>query len=175
MAESAADLYSQTKKDPDKLPTEKTWETLLKSLIASSSTPIVFVIDALDECNKPDDYHRLLDFLNRLPQTSVGLHCLISSRPHVRVGGYFSVSVQMFDVVQPQTKEDMKRFVVDQIESKRENTRWQKSIFCTWHPALNKFDEALIVKTVNDNDLCTRLKLALCESAGGMYVVSPKS
>ena len=139
LAELASDLYSQTKKDPDKQPTEKTWEALLKSLIASSSTPIVFVIDALDECEDQVDYNKLLLFLSGLRrQTSIGLHCLISSRPHVRVEDYFSGSVQMFDVVQPQTKEDMRCFIEGQIKSKREDPHWKRSIFCTWHPSLKQ-------------------------------------
>jgi hypothetical protein len=146
VAEPAADLHSQAKKDPDKPPTVKTWETLLKSLIASSSIPVVFAIDALDECKEQDDYSRLLRFLSGPLQTSVGPHCLISSRPHVKVRDYFSDSVQTFDVVQPQTKEDMTRFIKGQIESRGKDPRWQKSIFCRWHPALNKFDGALIVK-----------------------------
>lgn len=136
MAEPATDLYSETKRDPDKLPTEKSWESLLENLIASSPTPIVFVIDALDECKEQDDYSRLLKFLSGLPRTSVGPpHCLISSQPHVNVGAYFSGSIQMFDVVQPQTKEEMRRFVEGQIKSKREDPKFQKSIFCRWYPA----------------------------------------
>jgi hypothetical protein len=173
VAEPAIDLHDQAKQDPDTPPTE-TWETLLKSLITSSSTPIVFVIDALDECKKQYDYIRLLKFLSGLPPTSVGLHCLISSRSHVRVGDYFNGSVQMFDVVQPQTEEDMRRFIKDQIESKREDPQWKKSIFCKWDPALNKFNRANS-QTVEDNALRDRLKLALFKSAGGMYVVSSKS
>ncbi|QGA20938.1 hypothetical protein EYB26_008648 [Talaromyces marneffei] len=150
VAEPAIDLHDQAKQGQDS-PSTKTWETLLKSLITSSSTPIVFVIDALDECKTQYDYIRLLKFLSGLLQTSVGLHCLISSQSHMRVGDYFHGSVQMFDVVQPRTEEDMRRFIKDQIESKREDPQWKKSIFFE-HSAL-----------------CNRLRLALFKSAGGMF------
>ncbi len=135
MAKPAMDIYDEAKRDLGRPPTEKRWEMLLKCLITSSLTPIVFVIDALDECKKKDDYDRLLEFLRRLlefrrglPRRSVGY--LISSRSHVKVGNYISGSVRMFDVVQPQAKEDMMRFIEGQIESKRKATRWKESIFC---------------------------------------------
>jgi len=136
VAGPATDLYNQTKKDPDMQITEKGWEKLFEDLVAESPTPIVFIIDALDECRQRDDYNKLLMFLNRQRKTSARLHCLISSRLQVKALGDFTNCVQMFDVVQTQPGKEMERFVQTQIELKRKDDRWQTSIFCRWHPAL---------------------------------------
>lgn len=137
LAKPATDLYDRVKLDPDGTPNVREWETLLKSLIESSPTPIVLVIDALDECETRNDYQKLLIFLGGL-ETQTRLHCLISSQSHIAVKDYFSCFVQLFDVVQPEAEEDMTRFIEDQIEAKTKDPRWAKSKFCTWHPTLNE-------------------------------------
>ncbi|KAI1770215.1 hypothetical protein F4818DRAFT_446510 [Hypoxylon cercidicola] len=111
VAEPATRLYDQYKAARDVVPTEKnTWEPLLRDLI-SSAKPIVFVIDALDECKSKDDSKRLLAFLSNLRQNSSGPYLLVSSRPHINVKGHFEDSIQIFNCVQPQTGEDMTRFI----------------------------------------------------------------
>lgn len=115
--------------------TTKRLEELLKSLLDyshSTATTIVFVIDALDECHTKYDSKKLLAFLRGLQQGLEGLYFLISSRPHVNVGDYFEGSIQVFNCVQPQAKEDMTNFIKSQIDSKRGDVEWKKSIFCKY-------------------------------------------
>ncbi|KAI5924980.1 hypothetical protein F4810DRAFT_662291 [Camillea tinctor] len=151
VAKPAMDLYDNSKANLDTPLTEKRWEELFKDLIKSSPTTIILVIDALDECRFEEDYRSLLRFLWETSQKLTGLYFLISSRPHVPIWDYFSGLVQVFDVVQPQTEEDMKRFITDQINSKRSDAIWRKSIF------------------FEDDDRRTRLESALIKSAGGMF------
>ena len=54
LAKPATDLYDKTQLEPDRRTTESEWETLLNTLIESSPTPIVLIIDALDECDESD-------------------------------------------------------------------------------------------------------------------------
>ncbi|KAI0843319.1 hypothetical protein F5Y06DRAFT_254644 [Hypoxylon sp. FL0890] len=150
VARVAKDRYDQFQL-PDAEPTPETWEALLKDLVASSSTPIVFVIDALDECKNAYDYKKFLKFLHEMPWTTGGPYCLISSRPHVPIGEYFDGSVQIFDARQPQTDQDMKCFIETQVALKRDNVIWRNSIF------------------FGDPALCERLESALRESARGMF------
>lgn len=131
VAEPAARLYNQYRLTPDAQPTTKNWEILLRDLVSSANT-IIFVIDALDECKSEDDSKKLLAFLRGLRQESSGPYFLISSRLHVNVGGHFEDSIQVFNCVQPQTEEDMASFIKGQIDSKRQDVEWKKSIFCTY-------------------------------------------
>ncbi|KAG6353533.1 hypothetical protein INS49_005495 [Diaporthe citri] len=148
---STMQLYQSAKSNPEAQVTmKKAWEPLLKELIASSSTAIVLVLDALDECKLLDDYMTLLEFLSNLPRGPNGPYLLLSSQPHVPVRSYFGGSVQTFDVVQPEPRNDMKNFIDDQIASKSKQVRWEKSVF------------------FKDAALLDELKAALLESAGGM-------
>jgi hypothetical protein len=126
------DEYSKPGIDAE-LSVEETWEPLFKKLVESSSTPIVIVIDALDECRSQLDYTTMLQSLSDLPRAPAGPYYLVSSRPHVRVEKYFDGAVQMFDVVQPQTEEDMKRFIKDQIDMKENEVHFKETIFCKLH------------------------------------------
>lgn len=124
-------LYESSKTDPEaQVTVKKTLEPLLQDLIAFGSARIVFVLDALDECESVDHYMRLLEFLHNLPRGINGPYVLVSSQPHVPVGTYFDDSVTTFDVVQPETRNDMKNFIENQIIAKGAQVRWRKSIFC---------------------------------------------
>ncbi len=128
VAKPAKDLFN-TRRDQDASFTViSTWEPLLKDLMTSSKTTIIFAIDALDEC---EEYNQLLRFLGTLPRTPNGPYFLLSSRPHVRVGDYFNDSIQV-DAANQKAEQDMKKFITDQIDSKN-NVTWAKSIFCKWH------------------------------------------
>ncbi|OTA90100.1 hypothetical protein M434DRAFT_398187 [Hypoxylon sp. CO27-5] len=156
VAEPAKSLYDnlEVKGKRNEPLTKKRLEKLLKSLLEysrSTVTSTVFVIDALDECKSKDDSKKLLTFLRRLQKELGCLYFLISSRPHVNVGDHFEGSVQVFNPIQPQTKEEMANFIKSQIDSKRRDIEWRKSIF------------------IRDDSLCKRLESALIKSAGGMF------
>lgn len=124
-------LYQSSKSNPEaQVTVKKTWGPLFKELIASSSTTIVLVVDALDECKSFDDYMTLLEFLTKLPRGPNGPYLLVSSRPHVPVRRHFDGSIRTFDVVQPETRNDMRSFIDNQITSKSKQVRWEKSVFC---------------------------------------------
>lgn len=126
-------LYHPLKVVPDaQIPGKATWEQLLRDLIvsrSSNSIKIVFVVDALDECETMGDYVDLLKFLTDLPPHQDGPFFLVSSRPHVPVWRYFDRSVHTFDVVQDETTNEMQMFIQNQIKSKKE-IHWEDSIFC---------------------------------------------
>jgi len=128
-----AQLHQTSKSVPDaQITVRKTWEPLLVELIASSPTTIVLVLDALDECRSLDHCTMLLEFLTKFSRKPNGPYLLVSSHPHVSVGRYFDGSVQTFDVIQPETMNEMETFIEHQITSKRKEIRWEKSIFCEW-------------------------------------------
>lgn len=131
MTDDAMRLYHSSKEVPDaQITVKSTWEPLLHNLIASSPSTIVFVLDALDECDSPASFKDVLKFLAKLLRQPNGPYMLVSSRPHVPVGGYLDASVQTFDVIHPETKNEMKNFIESQINSKRNDKEWERSIFC---------------------------------------------
>lgn len=132
MANEAERLYTSSELNPEpQLTAKAVWEPLLQELISSSPTPILVLIDALDECETLQDCRKLLEFLTEMQNDpKAPVYFIISSRPHVQVGKYFGESVRAFDVIQPQTKHDMKCFIDLQISSKREEIHFKESIFC---------------------------------------------
>ncbi|KAI0912724.1 hypothetical protein F4823DRAFT_559659 [Ustulina deusta] len=146
VAKPAKDLFNTRRNQDASFTVISTWEPLLKDLMTSSKTTIIFAIDALDEC---EEYNQLLRFLGTLPRTPNGPYFLLSSRPHVRVGDYFNDSIQV-DAANQKAEQDMKKFITDQIDSKN-NVTWAKSIF---------FEDGLFRR---------RLEEALYENAGGMF------
>lgn len=155
VAESSRNLYDTLKRDPETQTTTKSWETLLKDLVSSSPTPIVFIIDALDECNTPADHRRLLKFLNSLREIQgAAPYCLISSRLHVRVTDLYPTNlVRVLSTAHLQMNEDMKRFIADQIDLKKKDDEWKKSIF------------------FQDRLLHEKLISTLSQNAGVMYAI----
>lgn len=133
-------LYHQLKSAPDAQRTGRTtWEQLLRDLIASSSIKIVFVLDALDECEPLGDYIELLEFLTNLPPQQNGPFLLVSSQPHVPVWRYFDRLVHTFEIVQDETTNEMQTFIENQINSKKK-VHWEESIFCKWCLTLHFWD-----------------------------------
>ncbi|KAI0165164.1 hypothetical protein GGR52DRAFT_581880 [Hypoxylon sp. FL1284] len=151
VAGPARQLHDNSKTSLDSTFTEKTTESLFKSLLAYSKTPIVFVIDALDECKDEKAIDSLLKFLVRIRQEHPDTYFLLSSRPHVNVADYFEDSIEIFKCVQPETEKEMATFIRSQIDSKRHEVKWKKSVF------------------FEDDDLRKRLERALLRSADGMF------
>lgn len=173
LAEPANHLYESSRSIPDvQLTVKGTWELLLQQLIDSrlDVCTVVFVFDALDECETGGDYTDLLQFLHKLPRKSKGPYFLVSSRPHVQVEKYFNSCVQVFDVVQPQTSIDMEFFIEAQLALRRDSVRGGKSIFCEYINKKMLCFQPAECETVKDPALLEKLKSALLEHAGGMYV-----
>lgn len=173
LAEPALRLYKSSESIPDaQLTVRSTWEPLFHELIAShlKTCSLVFVLDALDECQSIGDYEELLEFLRKLPREPKGPYFLVSSRLNVPVVNYFKDHVQAFGVVQHQTEEDMKSFIGAQIALKKKTAKEENSIFCE---CINKEKLQLQMtkrEAVKAPALLKKLKSALLEHAGGMYV-----
>jgi hypothetical protein len=103
VAKPASELYNRCKDDRSQSPTMKTWEDLLVTLINSSvaAGPLVFIIDALDECQTRDDWESLLAHLCVLHKQHTGLYFLVLSRPQVTVEKYFADSTRVFHAISP--------------------------------------------------------------------------
>ncbi|RWA10773.1 hypothetical protein EKO27_g4331 [Xylaria grammica] len=152
IAKPARDFDNNTKGDNDASFTVKsTWEPLLKNLVTSSKDTIIFVIDALDECESMEQYNMFLEFLGGFPDTPKGPYFLISSRPHVEVGDYFESFVK-FDATHQKAEQDMKKLITDQINSKNSGAS-AKSIF---------FEDG-------KQELRGQLEEALYKNADGMF------
>ncbi|KAI1384900.1 uncharacterized protein F4822DRAFT_433439 [Hypoxylon trugodes] len=154
VAEPAKSLYENlaARNQTTEPLTRKRLEELLKNLldyVRPTESPIVFVIDALDECESKDDSKKLLAFLKRLQQEVGGVYFFISSRPHINVGGHFKDSIQVFNPVQLQTEKDMEVFIKEPDRFKERGCRMEK-------------------KHILDDELRKQLELALLKSAGGM-------
>ncbi|KAJ8124011.1 hypothetical protein ONZ43_g172 [Nemania bipapillata] len=131
VAKDAREVYDTKREDREASFTVKsTWEPLLEKLVDASKSKVVFVIDALDECIETGESRKFLEFVQGLSKKPKGPYFLISSLPHVLVGKYFGSSVE-FEAVHSGAESDMKKFISDQIDSK-DNTTWEKSIFCKW-------------------------------------------
>ncbi|KAI0548121.1 hypothetical protein F4679DRAFT_552030 [Xylaria curta] len=150
VAQPARDLYNSTRGRDVSFTVTSTWEPLLKDLIVTSKTTIIFVIDALDECKSMEQYNRLLRFLGGLPLTPRGPYFLISSRPHVCVGDHLKPFIHL-DAANQKAEHDMKTFITNQLDSKNNKT-WAKSIFFN-----------------SEGGYRRRLENALFENAGGMF------
>ncbi|KAI1170236.1 hypothetical protein F4777DRAFT_584117 [Nemania sp. FL0916] len=151
VAKAAKEFYDKNKdKDEDALFTVKsTWKPLLEALVASSKDTLVFLVDALDECESTEQYRLFLQLLRDLPKTPKGPYFLISSRPHVQVRDYFQDCIQ-FDALHEDAEQDMTKFIADRIDSKNDGA-WAKSIF------------------FHDDRLRSRLERALYRNANGMF------
>jgi hypothetical protein len=106
------------------------WEKALCDLLRSVSYPVVFVIDALDECKSFQDQRSFLNFMLELKTEHPRLHVLFSSRHHVPVDRYFEKSVQPFEAKSSEADGDMKNFIQAQIRLKRDDPYSKFSIFC---------------------------------------------
>jgi hypothetical protein len=110
--------------------TLKDWETLLCDLASSEPGPIVFIIDALDECKATQEQRHFLYFMDRLLQQCPMVHIMFSSRPQVPVSDYFHDSLQTFQARSTQANDDMADFLRVQLSAKEEDPQWKNSIFC---------------------------------------------
>ena len=103
LAEAAKDLHtvqqSSAANDGD-LTLKDHWVPLLRKLIsAGSGYHFVFLVDALDECDKPTDWEKLLRFMNGIIQSYPNVSFICSSHAHVRVDTFFRNEAQDSSIV----------------------------------------------------------------------------
>lgn len=105
------------------------WEDLLNCLLDdSAATPVILVIDALDEFLEVEE---LLQYLAKVVQSRENLCLLCSSRPHVQVAGYFHDGLVVeIDTMSGKRGPDMSLFVKTSIEERTTLPETRKSIFC---------------------------------------------
>lgn len=132
LAKAAETLYStsnsaqglpQGNKNPD-------WEDVFTQLLddGPSQSQFVFLIDALDECDRRD-VERLLDFMKTVVDKRSNTRLLCSSHQHVRVRAYFRQEVlQEVEVTTATNKDEMSNFITRELLYLRDETT--ESVFC---------------------------------------------
>lgn len=124
IAKCAEVFYAEFAKENEKTPD---WEDLLNRLFADSVTPVILVIDALDECLKVEE---LLNYLANAVQSRSNLYLLCSSRPHVQVATYFRAAPVEIDTISGKSEPDMDRFIQTTMEERIKSPVTRESIFC---------------------------------------------
>ena len=122
IANCASDFYAKSRdaESPD-------WEDLLHRLLDASETPVILVIDALDECSKEEE---LLSYLADSVRHRSNIYILCSSRPHVEVATYFHDAPAEIDTISGEKEPDMGVFIDTTVEEERKSPETRKSIFC---------------------------------------------
>ena len=127
VARSARDFYEKFSPESHEPPQLRDWEGLLKDLLDDFKTPTILVIDALDECSRPDE---VLKHLSSSVQSRSNLYLVCSSRPHVPVTTYFNSTLAEIDVTSGKKEPDMNVFIATTIKERRNSPETQDSIFC---------------------------------------------
>lgn len=131
LASQAQNLHDEITRGIDQRATTKNWEQLLRDLLSESSklSNVVFVVDALDECDRPEDVVLLLKFMSEIMSNHSNVQLICSSHQHVRVDQNLTVGLHKVDLTTSASAEDMKAFVNGEIEYLRGEIK-EKSIFC---------------------------------------------
>ena len=130
-AQQAENLHSETTRGLNQLANIESWERLLGELLSESSNQsIVFVVDALDECESPRDAERLLEFVTEIMENHSNVQLLCSSRQHVRVEMYCLPGIlHKVELTVGAATVDMKAFVNGEIFEYLRG-KIKDSIFC---------------------------------------------
>jgi len=131
LAKPAENLHNITQRGLHQSLTTDDWEQLLRELLkcGTDSTKIVFIVDALNECDSTDA-ERLLEFMSEIMEDCPHVQLLCSSHQHVRVNKWIRTEIlHTVDVVADATAEDMKAFINGEIEYLRKKIK-EDSIFC---------------------------------------------
>lgn len=99
----------------------------MRHLLDEVKTTVVLVVDALDECSKPEE---LLKCLAATIQSCSNVHLLCSSRPHVLVSTYFKIKPTEIDTKTVADDSDMHRFIEMSLKEKIQSPEAEESIFC---------------------------------------------
>ena len=139
LAKAANDFYvrehSSEANDGD-LTLKEHWSPLFEELLTSAGSAyhFVFLVDALDECDKPTDWEKLLKFMNGIIQSHANVSFICSSHSHVRVdkifqnGAHDSSIVVIEDVNAQRNSEALTAYIDGEIQRRRADAG--ESIFC---------------------------------------------
>ncbi|KAI0180788.1 hypothetical protein GGR52DRAFT_521662 [Hypoxylon sp. FL1284] len=129
----------------DRNPVLENWEDLLRNLIESMHSKgyrIMFLVDALDECNEID-HNRLLKLMGEITKKYPNIRLLCTSHYQVIGSDYISSDiVQNFEVTKEQTKYEIKSFIVGEIDRRKGDAIG--SIFRTSDVLCRELEDTLI-------------------------------
>lgn len=139
LAKAANDLYiwgQSSAANGVKLTLKKHWEPLFKGLLTSAGSEchFVFLVDALDECDKPTDWEYLLKFMNGIIQSYPNVSFICSSHSHVKVDTFFQNEAQDSSIVAIEdvnagcTSEAFSAYINGEIQRRKADAKG--SIFC---------------------------------------------
>ena len=112
----------------------KHWRPLFEDLLSRSGCHNVFLVDALDECEKPTDWEQLLKFMKDIIESYPNVSLIFSSHSHVRIDKFFqdagqdSSIVAIEDVKAERTSEALHAYVDGEIERRKADAG--DSAFC---------------------------------------------
>jgi len=150
IAKCAYDFYAEFSKEVAESPD---WEDLLHRLLDDSATPVILVIDALDECSKAEE---LLKYLADSVQSRSNLYLLCSSRPHVQVATYFHAAPAEIDTISGKREPDMGVFIATTMEERTTSPETQESIFCESYRVCDEIDRLTITDRRATRDYAVR-------------------
>lgn len=128
IAPEAKTFCSEFSADSNNHPAFTDWEQLFGSLINGAVSPVLLIIDALDERTEPYD---LVKCLAKCVQSNSNLYLMLSSRHHVLVDTYFqSDMLSQIDTTAGKKELDMDVFTQTAIELRKRDAETKESVFC---------------------------------------------
>jgi hypothetical protein len=114
-------------------PSDKQWWDLLGELLKSLESPkgalVAIIVDALDEMSSELEAHKFLQGMGEIMDSHSHIYFLCSSREHIDMGK-MGCSVPQYHMNSEDTKDDMKSFITNEIESRKQNPAANDSVFC---------------------------------------------
>ena len=112
------------------------WDPLFRALFTSAGSEcrFVFLVDALDECEKPAEWEKLLKFMSGILQSYANVSFICSSHSHVRVDKFFNKHSPDFNIVAIEdvnatsTNEPLRSYINGEIQRRQADAG--DSIFC---------------------------------------------
>ena len=142
LAQAANDLYLQQHSSAahdGELTLEEHWYPLFEELLASAGNGChwIFLVDALDECDEPTDWEKLLKFMNDIIQSCPNVSFICSSHSQVSVDRFFqneaqgSSIVAIEDLNEGRNSAALSAYINGEIERRKADAG--ESIFCELH------------------------------------------
>jgi hypothetical protein len=135
IAQAALDEYNKRTstremgQDPNE-PFVDPWEKLLRTLLREgpSQSQVVFLVDALDECDISEAEH-LLEFMKEIMTAHQNVQLICSSHQQVRVREYMGAEIlHEIEVTAKVTEPEIRVYIRDELEHRRKGVN--DSIFC---------------------------------------------
>lgn len=128
IAPHAQAFYDKHADNVGSAPVSDDWLTLSCNVINNQAVPVVVIIDALDECSRPEELLKVLvSLLTECPR----LFILCSSRHQVPVRGWLDGHTEELDATSIKAATDMQSFIRKELSRRRASPETRHSIFCT--------------------------------------------